>query len=248
MNSYKKWSDSQESSNNQPKAVLAYNAIRKAIITMSLEPGTTLSEKEICAQYNISRTPVREAVLRLSQEGLVNVIPGEGTFVSKISVRSVIEGQIVRSSLELRMARLAARTYLTEFEKEFDLIMYLQSDAAKRRDYDEAFSIDNSFHQLICKVAGFPNVWRTIHNSIGQLDRVRYRAFPQSGYFDAMVGEHQAIYNAIRNHDEDLSCQLMRSHLDDIARMLSLVMEENPNIIIQEEDMDILSALRTPYS
>lgn len=246
MNSFTKWSDSRPSSGGQPKAVLAYNGIRDAIIKMELEPGAILSEKEICANFNISRTPVREAVLRLAQEGLINIVPGDGTFVSKISVRSVIEGQIVRSSLEMRMVRLAARKYNSVFDKEFQLLMFLQSDTAEREDYDEAFSIDNSFHQLICKVAGFPNVWQTIHSSIGQLDRVRYRAFPKSGYFDAMVNEHRAIYDAIRANDEDLACELIRSHLDDIARMLSLVVEENPNIVIQEEDMDILNALVIP--
>jgi len=246
VNSFTKWSDSRPSSSGLPKAVLAYNGIRDSIIKMDLEPGSNLNEKEICANLNISRTPVREAVLRLAQEGLINIVPGDGTFVSKISVRSVIEGQIVRSSLELRMVRLAALKYNAAFDKEFQLLMFLQADTAQRGDYDEAFSIDNSFHELICKVAGFPNVWQTIHNTIGQLDRVRYRAFPKSGYFDAMVNEHKAIYEAIRSNDEETACDLIRNHLDDIGRMLSLVVEENPGIVIQEEDIDILNALVIP--
>lgn len=246
MNSYTKWSDSKSQSSSQPKAVLAYNSIRESIIKMEREPGAILSEKDICAEFNISRTPVREAVLRLVQEGLINIIPGDGTFVSKISVRSVIEGQIIRSSLELRMVRLAARTYSSKFDKDFQLLMFLQNDAAQRSDYDEAFSIDNEFHKMICKVAGFPNVWQTIHSAIGQLDRVRYRAFPQSGYFDAMVNEHCAVYEAIRRHDEETACDLIRGHLDDIARMLSLVVNENPSIVIQEEDIDILNELLLP--
>lgn len=246
MNLYTKWSDNKAKGSNVPKATLAYQGIREAIIKMELEPGANLSEKELCAQYDISRTPVREAILRLAQEGLVNVIPGDGTFVSKISVRSVIEGQIIRSSLELRMARIAARTYSADFDKDFQLLMFLQEDAARREDYQSAFSVDNDFHALICRVAGFPNVWQTIHNTIGQLDRVRFRAFPKSGYFDAMVKEHRAIFDAISSHNEEKASDLIRGHLDDIARMLTLVIDENPAIVIQEPDMDILNELLIP--
>lgn len=246
MTLYEKWSDAKLKSSGLPKAVLAYNSIRESIIKMDLEPGAILSEKDICAEFDISRTPVREAVLRLAQEGLINVIPGDGTFVSKISVRSVIEGQIVRSSLEYRMVRLAARTYDTKFDKDFELLMFLQNDAAQRGDYDDAFDVDNEFHKLICAVAGFPNVWQTIHNSIGQLDRVRYRAFPKSGYFDVMVKEHRAIFDAIKSHDEERAGDLIRTHLDDIARMLTLVINDNPSVVIQEDDIDILNELWLP--
>ena len=246
MNARIKRSEPRADGNGQPKAQWAYNVIRDAIITMALEPGTMLSEKETCAKLGISRTPMREAVLRLAQEGLVNVVPSGGTFISKISVRGVIEGQIVRSSLELRMVRLAARTYDPVFEKDFDLLMFLQGDAAKRQDYDEAFSVDNAFHQLISKAAGFPNVWHTIRNATGQLDRVRRRAYPKSGYFDEVVEEHRAIYEAIRTRNEDEAYTLLRQHLDDIEQVLAFVVAEDPGIVVQEENAGILDALLTP--
>lgn len=71
------------------------------------------------------------------------------------------------------MVRLAARSHDAARDRDFDLLMFLQGDAAKRQDYDQSFAVDNDFHRLICTMAGFPDVWQTIHNATGQLDRIR---------------------------------------------------------------------------
>jgi GntR family transcriptional regulator, rspAB operon transcriptional repressor len=223
----------------QPKALTAYNYIRHAIITMRMEPGATISEKETCAELGVSRTPMREAVLRLAQEGLVNVVPSGGTFVNSISLRGVIEGHLIRSSLELRMVRLAARSHDAVRDRNFDLLMFLQGDAARRQDYDQSFAVDNDFHRLICTMAGFPDVWQTIHNATGQLDRIRRFAIPRSGYFDEVEQEHRAIYEAIRAGDADRAHDLMRRHLDDIAAVVEYVFADQPGLIVQEPGFDL---------
>lgn len=232
-----------ETGNGQPKAVKAYDEIRDAIITMKLLPGAALQERDICAQLGISRTPMREAVLRLAQEGLVNVIPSGGTFVNKISVRGVIEGQIVREALEVQMVRLAARNYDPSHERAFDLLMFRQQDAGKRRDADEAFAIDNEFHQLLCVVAGFPNIWQTIHSATGQLDRVRRRAFPREGFFDEVVHEHLAIQKTLAAHDEAQAVALMKAHLNGIAQVLRFVMASDPGIVSDAQELACLDQM-----
>ena len=90
---------------------------------MKLAPGETLSEKDTCAELGISRTPMREAVLRLAQEGLVNIVPSGGTFINKIVMKKVIEGHLVRSSLEMRTIRLAARNFDPVHERDLDLLI-----------------------------------------------------------------------------------------------------------------------------
>ncbi|MDR6101607.1 DNA-binding GntR family transcriptional regulator [Agrobacterium larrymoorei] len=223
----------------QPKALMAYNHLRHAIITMKMEPGATISEKETCAELGISRTPMREAVLRLAQEGLVNVVPSGGTFVNTISLRGVIEGHLIRSSLELRMARIAAHSYNAVYDRDFDLLVFLQNDASKRQDYDQSFAVDNNFHRLVCTMAGFPDIWQAIHNATGQLDRIRRYAIPRSGYFDEVEQEHQAIYQAIKSGDADGAYNLMRRHLDDIAAVVEYVFADQPNLIAQEPGFDV---------
>lgn len=223
----------------QPKALMAYDYLRHAIITMKMEPGATISEREICAELGISRTPMREAVLRLAQEGLVNIVPSGGTFVNAISLRGVIEGHLIRSSLELQMARMAAQAYDAIHDRDFDLLMFLQNDAAKRQDYNQSFAVDNNFHRLVCKMAGFPDIWQAIHNATGQLDRIRRYAIPRSGYFDEVEQEHRAIYQAIRAGDADGAYSLMRRHLDDIAAIVEHVFADQPSLIEQEPGFDV---------
>ncbi|AYD02612.1 GntR family transcriptional regulator [Neorhizobium sp. NCHU2750] len=226
-----------------PKALWAYNVIRDAIITMKLAPGETLNEKETCAELGISRTPMREAVLRLAQEGLVNIVPSGGTFVNKIVLRKVIEGHLVRSSLEMRTVRLAARNFDPVHERDLDLLIFRQQDAAKRRDIDEAFKVDNEFHRLLCRIAGFPNVWQTIHNATGQLDRVRRLAFPKIGYFEEVIDEHSALYAAIRGHDESEAARLLKIHLGGIFPVVEFVLQTDADIITGEDDAVLLKAL-----
>ncbi len=226
-----------------PKALWAYNVIRNAIITMKLAPGETLNEKEACAELGISRTPMREALLRLAQEGLVNIVPSGGTFVNKIAMRKVIEGHLVRSSLEMRMIRLAARHFDPVYEKDFDLLIFRQKEAAKRRDMDEAFKIDNEFHHLLCRVAGFANVWQTIHAATGQLDRVRRQAFPKMGYFDEVTDEHMALYAALRAHDESGAARLLKQHLGGILAAIEYIVQTDANAISGEDDIVLLKGL-----
>ncbi|MDT6942559.1 FCD domain-containing protein [Brucella pseudogrignonensis] len=80
--------------------------------------------------------------------------------------------------------------------------MFKQEAAAKRKDKDEFFALDNEFHKLICETAGFPDSWMTIHNATGQLDRVHRQAYPLEGHYSEVFNEHREIYERIRKRDE----------------------------------------------
>ena len=223
----------------KPKAELAYDFLREAVITMKLQPDSTLAEKELCAQLDISRTPLREAVLRLAQEGLLTVVPGGGTYVSKISLRGVLQGHLVRSSIEFRIVRLAARAYTPDHDRDFELLLYLQADANRRGDYDRALQVDTDFHRLMCRVAGFPDIWQIVHNATGQLDRVRYRAFDKTGLTQEIEVEHRALYDALKSNDGDRAHALLRKHLDDISHVIDFMKSSAPEVLLQEDDLDL---------
>src|SRR5882757_7697286 len=91
-----------------PKTAQVYDMMRRAIVGLELRPGEPVNEKLICEQLGISRTPLREAILQLHAERLVEVWPNAGTHVSPIDLREVMDGQIVRESLEMKVVRLAA--------------------------------------------------------------------------------------------------------------------------------------------
>src|SRR3954468_21043604 len=93
---------------SEPARTRAYAALREAIVAMELPPGARLSENELAARLGVSRTPVREALIRLRDEQLVEIAPQRGTFVTPISVRGVLDAQFVREALECAAVRLAA--------------------------------------------------------------------------------------------------------------------------------------------
>ncbi len=86
--------------NNQSVGEYVYNTIKKNIINLNIKPGDRISEKEIADMLNLSRTPVREAFIKLSKEGVVNVLPQRGTYISRIDLKQVEEARFIRASLE----------------------------------------------------------------------------------------------------------------------------------------------------
>ncbi|MDG4889974.1 MULTISPECIES: GntR family transcriptional regulator [unclassified Mesorhizobium] len=230
MDSFKKFVAKRALSDSLPKTHQVYELIRQAIISMHLPPGAPLVEKEICAELGISRTPLREAILNLATQNLVVIRPGGGTFVNRIVLRQVLQGQMVRDTLEVRLTRLAARNFTTEIAPDFELSLFQQSAAAKRRDVDAFFALDNEFHSLVCRCAGFPDAWQTIHMATGQLDRIRRHAFPTENTFDLVLDEHRQIYDRIKNHDEDGAEKAFQAQIDSIFPTIKVVKTSFPHM------------------
>lgn len=222
-----------------PKTTQIYELMREAIIAMILRPGAAILEREICAQLSVSRTPLREAILQLATEHLVIVRPGGGTFVNSIQINEVLAGQIARDTLEIRLARLAARRFAPSHVKDFELSLFRQSAAAKRRDVTEFFSLDNDFHRLVCTISGISNSWRTLHTATGQLDRVRRLAFPIENNFETALGEHEAIYKGLRENDEAATVEALQVQLDSIFGTIRLIRERHPELLTYEGEIGL---------
>ncbi|GGE21302.1 GntR family transcriptional regulator [Aureimonas endophytica] len=220
------------------KAARVYAELREDIMSMRLRPGERLIEKDLCETLGVSRTPLRDAILRLAQERLVTVVPSDATFVNKIAADAVVEGQIVRESLELRMVALAAELFDPAFAPEFELVLFRERQAAERQDNDESFLLDNDFHRLVCECAGFPHVWETIRNATGQLDRVRRRSFPLQDFHMEVLSEHQSIFEALARRDTATATRLMTAHLHDNLRSLRVLLDREPELV----DLDPRSA------
>ncbi|MCD7107825.1 GntR family transcriptional regulator [Rhizobium sp. DKSPLA3] len=223
------------------KAARVYAELRDAIISMRLRPGERLLEKELCETLGVSRTPLRDAILRLAQERLVTVVPSDATFVNKIVVDTVVEGQIVRESLELRMVALAAEFFDPALAADFELVLFRERKAAERHDNEESFMLDNSFHRLLCECAGFPHVWETIRNATGQLDRVRRQSFPLQDFHMQVLEEHQAIFEAIAGRDPDAAVRILKTHLNGNLRSLRVLLDRQPDLV----ELDPRSAAAT---
>jgi GntR family transcriptional regulator, rspAB operon transcriptional repressor len=222
-----------------PKSGQVYELLRRAIITMKLSPGEPIVEKEICERLGVSRTPLREAIIQLAAESLVVVKPSGGTFVNLIMVNEVLDGQILRDTLEKRLVQLAARRFSPEFAGQFDVLLFQQKIASEKSDMDEFFELDNQFHKLICECSGFPNGWRTLHNATGQLDRIRRYALPKFQHFFDSLEEHRMIYGHLKTHDETAAVEAFQNHVDRLFHEIDLISQLDPELVSRKAHVTI---------
>ncbi|MFE8147145.1 GntR family transcriptional regulator [Brenneria goodwinii] len=225
-----------------PKTMQVFTLMRDAIIAMRLPPGEIIQEKEIAAQLGLSRTPVREALLSLAAQNLIIVRPNQGTFVSPIDIKMVLDGQFLRESLEPRIARLAARFFNEEMAIEFEEIINRQKFAASGENTNYFFALDDAFHKLIAKCANKSEIWLTLHGGTGHLDRVRRLAFSVEQHYESVIKEHSALYQAIRDRDEDSAHKLMTINLE-IYDSLMILLEKHRHYF--EKNDALLAKLET---
>jgi len=213
-----------------PIATQAYAWIRRAILTLELKPNTALSEKELSSRFGISRTPVREALIKLSDEGLVDIFPQRGTYVSPIRVAEVAEAQFIREALETTVTRTAAEKADATFKAQLKENLAQQRSAMEGGRLEEFMRLDESFHRAFSDFAKLPRAWHVIQNVKGQLDRVRYLSLPHPGHVTHLYEQHKAISDAVQAGDADGAADHMRHHLREVFKSIDELMIEQPEV------------------
>ncbi len=208
------------------KSAQVYGLIRQAIIQLTLPPGAAINEKAICERLGISRTPLREAVLQLTAENLVTVIPDTATRVAPIHLQDVFDGQLVRDALEMRVVRLAATRMSPEFEQRFDANVRRQAALAAARDFDGFYELDEEFHRLISECGASIKVWKIINGAKAQLDRVRRLVFPLNNHLDVVLEEHLNILDGLRRRDEEVAADAMQAHLNRVFDTIKILIAQ----------------------
>jgi DNA-binding GntR family transcriptional regulator len=201
--------------------------LRQRIIRGEIPPGTALSEAEIARRFAISRQPVREAFIKLAEEGLLEIRPQRGTFVRKISKTAVMDARFVREAIEANIVRELAA------EGDAGLVARLRKQLVAQRavpvgELDDFMRLDEEFHRTLADAAGRLYGWKVIEDVKVQMDRVRYlslRSFPQA----KLVRQHTAIVDAIEEASPDEAERAMREHLRLIMDDLPSIEAQHPN-------------------
>ena len=211
----------------QPIPEQVYRLLRQSIITLRLPPGATIIEKQITDQLGISRTPVRDALRQLADEGLVAIKPQSGTFVALIDRLQLEEGRVIRRALESEAIKLAA-THADEaaIERLNDLLA-LQERAARRNNYNDFIAYDDQFHRTINELSGLPRLWRVISGAKAQLDRVRHLSAPLPGQSARVLAQHRAVVVALARHDPEASIKALTHHLDDAYGRITILLKKH---------------------
>jgi GntR family transcriptional regulator, rspAB operon transcriptional repressor len=206
-----------------------YVALREAIVSAELEPGRRLSENELADRLGVSRTPVREALVRLRDERLVAIVPQLGTFVTLISPDAVADAAFVREALECSAIRLATEKASARDLEELQANLAAQDRAEATGDIDAFDHLDEALHRTLCELSGRDIAWSLSRRANGHLDRVRRLSLPEPGYLGEMVAEHRAVVAAVADKDPDQAEGALRHHLRMVTSSLPSIRAAHPD-------------------
>jgi DNA-binding GntR family transcriptional regulator len=193
-----------------------YQKMRDDIVTMRLLPRTPLQESQLTKQFDVSRTPLREALIRLAKEGLVDVFAQSGTFVAPIPLGELPEAVAIRKALEQVTVERAARTIDAAGRDKLDDILRQQKSYAEDEDYEAFHQADEAFHEAIAMIAGYPGIWRLLKQTKAHIDRYRRLTLPVPGRMQRVIHEHRKVVAALRKGQVRDARVAMRAHLDAI--------------------------------
>lgn len=191
----------------------AYEEIRSQIVMLKLEPGCKVSENEISTLLGISRTPVREAFVRLAQEKLLEVYPQKGTFVSLIDLNFVEEARFIREHLERAIVKEACEEFSNGEMLYLEENIKKQEDAILENDHQKLYELDELFHQAISRGTGKERIWTVIQQEKAHLNRIRVLSLSANIDWEVILSQHKKIIEAIKAQDENEADELMRLHL-----------------------------------
>lgn len=200
--------------NYQPVRQEAYQALREAILTGRLEPGTRLVEREIARQLGVSRTPVREAIRKLELEGLVEHQPRRGVVVARMSTREAFEVYSIRAVLEGLAARLAAEHINQVQLRRLNEIVDAMERACEEDDNERLQELHQEFNETVWSAAESPRLHQMINNLADYIVGFTRVGYGVPGRVRAATREHRELVEALARGDGEKAEKLARQHIE----------------------------------
>jgi DNA-binding GntR family transcriptional regulator len=190
-----------------------YELLRELIVSLTLTPGTALVRAELASQYGVSQTPVRDALMRLEEEGLVDVVPQAGTRVSKIDLAKAGQAHFLRRSIELEMVRDLAIRCDPTLPPRLRAALAQQAGHLAAQDFKGFAAADQDFHRMLYAAANMMDLWQLVRSRSGHIDRLRRLHLPALGKAQRVLNDHTLIVDAIAAADPELAQNHLRLHL-----------------------------------
>lgn len=217
---------------------VTYDAIKKDIMNMTLEPGMNVSVQKLSERYGVSRTPVREAIVRLQQSGLVEIYPQRKTEVSKIDLDRVYEELFIRTSLEFSVVDRFMRRCSELVGDALQELINKQKKYMDKEHSGEFYSKDDRFHQLIFETAGLPLSWDTIENTSSHYNRVRILHSKINGVASIIDG-HERMLAAVRKRDSEAMRKVVMENSDNVLDQVKSMAKQYPHFFLKSDSTTI---------
>ncbi|MEK3890121.1 GntR family transcriptional regulator [Bacillus sp. FSL K6-3431] len=210
----------------------SYNKLKQKILNLELEPGTKISENEIAEEFKVSRTPVREAFMKLAQEELLDIIPQSGTIVSRINLEHVEEGRFIREKLETEIVALACENFPEEYLFRLETNIALQELCVGKNNYHQLYELDVEFHRIIFHGCGKARTWDMLQLLNSHFNRLRMLRLSRDSNWEHIISQHKEIYELINNKDAERARCVMVKHLRMVVIEKDQLMRDYPHYFI----------------
>lgn len=203
--------------------------LRQRILDLSLKPGTSISENELASQLGVSRTPVREGLILLAGEGLIEIYPQVGTFVSRIDPAAVADAQFIREALETASLRELVSNVDDAQTRRLRDILEQQRLAVEASDVDRFFELDEQLHRTMMDLAGHGSAWSVVRSARAHLERARRASLPVADTLGRMLQQHTDIVDRLSSGSTDEAEKALRSHLREVFHDIDVLKAESPD-------------------
>lgn len=210
-----------------------YLAVKSAIMALDFTPGAVIRKSDICDRFGLSRSPVSDALAKLSAEGLVEIVPQSGTRVARLSMADIREDAFLREALEVAAARHAARHRSDETLARLFRNIEMQRLLVVDLDKEDFFKTDIAFHEIIFATTNVARLPAAVRVFSPNVDRARLLLVPEPGRTKDSMDEHIQIVEAIKQQDEDAAQDAMRRHVRQLLRRLEPLEAARPDLFSQ---------------
>ncbi|HPT68734.1 MAG TPA: GntR family transcriptional regulator [Syntrophomonas sp.] len=204
----------------KPLRELVLEAIREAIKNGTLQPRERLMEIQLADDLGVSRTPVREALRKLEQEGFIVMVPRKGAYVSDLSMKDVADVFEIRAALEGLAGALAAERITDEELELMERMLVEKGEAINQNDIDKLVEADTKFHEAMYTASRNERLSTIISNLREQIQRFRLTSLSVPGRREDSLKEHRQLLESIQSRDIQLARQLAQEHIENAETVL----------------------------
>lgn len=217
-------------------AIQVYEYLREEILNLVLKPGTVLPRGELTVHFGLSVTPIRDALIRLEEDGLVDIYPQHATRVRGIHLGSARQAHFLRLAIELEVVRELAGRSDAALVQSLRGMLGQQRAALADQDLDAFTRIDQNFHHRLYGAAGVEELWRLMRSRSGNMDRLRRLHLPLNNKAGSVLEDHTDIVDAIGRGDVEGAAAALRRHLSGTLSELDSLQMQYPDYWVPEQD------------
>lgn len=216
-----------------------YRNLKYNIMSLTLKPGEKISESELQKIFNASKSPIREALAKLKEEALIDVIPQKGTFISKINLKLVESTLFIRKVVEnevlflVKNSKIEKENLIKNLNENFYNMKSIISTCQKPENLLKLFDLDKEFHKIIFKFVDKEEVWNIITSSSTHYERFRVLETPELNNILFILEQHQRIIDLLKDENKTNISFIRDLHVKNFTNSFENLINKYPNYFIK---------------